>query len=161
MQGAASRPKRLFLLLRQPGGFEGVGAMAENFELLHDSLLNDGDLEQVGFNRDTALPAASARLAHQGENPIVRRLNALQKRETEVVPETKHLLPKSGQCWKPSNVLRRVRHELPAVPSYSTSGSKNSAPIPARDSLVRSPLANAFHASYACRTTSTFPSDIA
>jgi hypothetical protein len=60
---AAFRPKQRSLL-REPGSFEGVGAMAEELRLAHLFISDREDLKEVDRDWDAALPA-SASLATQ------------------------------------------------------------------------------------------------
>ena len=50
-------------LLQQPGGFEGVGAMAEELDLAHLPVSDREDLKEVDHYRDAAFPP----LGHFGE----------------------------------------------------------------------------------------------
>jgi hypothetical protein len=47
-------------LLRQPGGFEGVGVMAEDLHLSSLSISDRPQLKEVGFDREAALPPAAS-----------------------------------------------------------------------------------------------------
>src|SRR5512132_709647 len=57
--GAELRRSSFPGLLPQPGGFEGVGTMAEQLDLPHPSIPDRPELEEVDDYRNAALPASA------------------------------------------------------------------------------------------------------
>src|SRR5262245_59332352 len=87
-------------LLRQPGGFEGLGAVRERIELDHESVPNGRHVEEVHGNVHSLVSGASAQ--NQVYEEDVAGGNHLQRLEAKLrqrlleglVPRTSHrLLP--------------------------------------------------------------------
>jgi hypothetical protein len=103
-------------LLREPGGFEGCGAMAEDLHLPHVSISDSVDLKVVDHDRDAAFPA-SATLAEGRQDAIIRRLDELVHLCGEVDPRPSILLPELNELRSALKMLWRVGVRLLVMPA--------------------------------------------
>src|SRR3954462_612324 len=94
-------------LLPQPGGFEGVSAMAEVLDLAQLPMSDREELHEVDHDRDAALPA-TATLADGHQDAIVRHLDELEWLVGQVVPGAPVLLRELDELRDAPKVLRGV-----------------------------------------------------
>jgi len=102
-------------LLQQPGGFEGVGAMAEELDLAHLPVSDREDLKEVDHYRDAAFPP-SATLANYAQDAPTRRLDELKRLLREVNPPVPKLLVERDDLWDTPKMLRGVGVRLLVMP---------------------------------------------
>src|SRR5215207_821726 len=95
-------------LLRQPGGFEGAGAMAEEVNPAHLSISDRAELKGVGFDRDATLPTSAAK-ADGNQDPIIRRLDELKRLHSQVDPLASKLVQEPNDLRCRPSVRRRNR----------------------------------------------------
>jgi hypothetical protein len=103
------------VLLRQPYGFESIGAMAEKLQIVHFSFPDRPDKEEVERNRDAAFPP-SATLANQSQDTIPGRLDELKWLHGQADPRGPELLQRLDEFCDAPKMLWNVRDRLLVVP---------------------------------------------